>query len=83
MYELYQNKDFPAVDFKTISHMSFHVAYMAGDVASTKDALLKAGATVVEDIAKTPAGDTILMLRDPWGQPIQFVKRANPMLRGQ
>jgi len=26
-------------------------------------------------------GDLVLMLRDPWGQPIQFVKCAVPMLK--
>jgi glyoxylase I family protein len=81
MYELYQNKDYPSVDLKTISHMSLHVAYMVNDVQSAKEKLLAAGATMVEDVTKTPAGDFVLMLRDPWGQPIQFVKRANPMLK--
>jgi hypothetical protein len=43
--------------------------------------LIKAGAKLAEDIKRTAVGDQILMLRDPWGQPIQFVKRAKPMLK--
>jgi len=81
MYEIYQNKDYPDIDFASISHMSFHVAFMANNVQSMRNALVGAGAKVVEDITKTPAGDMILMLRDPWNQPVQFVKRVNPMLK--
>jgi glyoxylase I family protein len=81
MYELYQQTQYPAVDFNTISHMSIHVAFMVDDVQTAKDALIKAGAKLVDDVTKTPAGDFVLMLRDPWGQPIQFVKRATPMLK--
>jgi hypothetical protein len=43
--------------------------------------LLTAGATLVEDDKTTPLGDLVLMMRDPWGEPIQFVKRLSPMLR--
>jgi hypothetical protein len=35
----------------------------------------------VEDIRVSSSGDQILMLRDPWGVPIQFIKRAEPMLK--
>jgi hypothetical protein len=28
----------------------------------------------------TPAGDELVMLRDPWGVALQLVKRAQPML---
>jgi uncharacterized glyoxalase superfamily protein PhnB len=81
MYELYQQKDYPVVDFSAVSHQSFHIAFMVDDLEATKDLLLAAGAKVVEDIKKTPSGDSVLMLRDPWDQPIQFVKRINPMLK--
>jgi hypothetical protein len=42
--------------------------------------LIAADATIAGDVSITPAGDEIAMLRDPWGVPIQFVKRAKPML---
>jgi hypothetical protein len=35
---------------------------------------------VVEDLITSPAGDQFVMLRDPWGIPLQLVKRAQPML---
>jgi catechol 2,3-dioxygenase-like lactoylglutathione lyase family enzyme len=81
MYELYQNSDYSVVDFAALSHMSLHVAFMVEDVQATKELLMAAGAKVVEDITKTPSGDSILMLRDPWNLPIQFVKRTKPMLK--
>jgi catechol 2,3-dioxygenase-like lactoylglutathione lyase family enzyme len=81
MLELYQNSEYPVVDFSKISHMAVHFASMVPDVVAAKERLLKAGATMAEDITKTPAGDQVLMLRDPDGFPIQFVNRVAPMLK--
>jgi catechol 2,3-dioxygenase-like lactoylglutathione lyase family enzyme len=81
MLELYQNTDFPVIDFTKISHMSIHFASVVPDVAAARDALLGAGSKVAEDVTKTPAGDEVLMMRDPSGLPIQFVHRAVPMLK--
>lgn len=78
--ELSQN-DAPLLDYKNISHMSMHLAFESDDLQSIKEKLLSAGAKLVEDISKTPTGDQVLMLRDPWGQSIQFVRRAEPMLK--
>ncbi|MGA3245671.1 MAG: VOC family protein [Bacteroidota bacterium] len=81
MLELYQNSSYPVVDFRKISHMSIHFASMVPDVGAAKERLLKEGATLAEDVTKTPAGDQVVMLRDPNGFPIQFVNRAAPMLK--
>ena len=81
MLELYQNKEYPVIDFSKISYMSIHFAFMVPDVAAAKDILMAAGSTVAEDITKTPAGDQVLMMRDPSGLPIQFVRRVDPMLK--
>ncbi|HEX42806.1 MAG TPA: hypothetical protein ENN81_12220 [Phycisphaerales bacterium] len=43
-------------------------------------ALAAAGATVAKDIEETPAGDKMVILRDPWGVPIQFLTRVEPMV---
>jgi len=60
--------------------LSLHIAFMVDDGKAICDKLVAAGATVAGDVNITPAGDEIAMLRDPWGVPIQFVKRAEPML---
>jgi uncharacterized glyoxalase superfamily protein PhnB len=81
MFELYQQQDYPVVDFTTISHMSIHIAFMVPDVQQTQKSLVAAGATVVENGSKKSSGDIVAMLRDPWGLPIQLVKRVKPMLK--
>jgi hypothetical protein len=57
-----------------------HIAYVSENPAIDRDRLVQAGAVTVDDVITTPAGDQIVMLRDPWGVPIQLVKRAKPML---
>jgi predicted enzyme related to lactoylglutathione lyase len=67
-------------DYPKMSPLHLHLAFAVSDMAETRDRLVKAGTTVVEDISTTHAGDEIAMLRDPWGFPIQLVKRAEPMI---
>jgi glyoxylase I family protein len=81
MYEFYQNKNIPVLQFDTISYQSFHIAFMVKDIKQVKETLIAAGAKMAEEEKQTPSGDTVMMLRDPWGLPIQFVKRVNPMLK--
>ena len=80
MFELYHNTDYPLFDAANISHMSIHFAFMVNDIGKIKEKLLTAGAKLVEDVTTTPSGDKVLMLRDPWNLPIQFVQRAITML---
>lgn len=82
MIEIYRNPRVPVPDYATIDPLLVHVAFVSDDVAADRDRLVAAGASLVEDVARTPAGDEILMLRDPWSVPLQLVKRAEPMLRG-
>lgn len=81
MIELFHNADFPLLEPAKMNHMSIHLAFMVKDIAAVKAKLLQAKASMVEDITKTPSGDQVLMLRDPWGLPIQFVQRVQPMLK--
>lgn len=81
MFELYHYDNIPVVDFSAVSHMAYHAAFTVADLPVARDALVAAGATVVEEITTLPSGDSILMLRDPWSRPIQFVKRLKPMIR--
>jgi catechol 2,3-dioxygenase-like lactoylglutathione lyase family enzyme len=81
MMELYNNTKFPKLNIPNVSYMAIHFAFMADSIEQVKEKLLAAGATLAEDIQVTAAGDKVLMLRTPWGLPIQFVERANPMLK--
>jgi catechol 2,3-dioxygenase-like lactoylglutathione lyase family enzyme len=79
-FELYNNPSVPVPEYRKLSHLALHLAFMVDDVKSMRDSILAAGATLVEDVVTTPAGDQVLMMRDPWGLAMQFVKRKSPML---
>jgi glyoxylase I family protein len=80
MIEVYRNPRAPVPDYARIDPLLVHLAFVSNDLAADRDRLVAAGASVAEDVARTPAGDEILMLRDPWHVPLQLVKRAEPML---
>jgi len=80
MLELYNNPPDQVPDYPSMNPLSLHIAFMVDDVKAVTDKLIAAGATVAVDINTTDAGDEIVILRDPWGVPIQFIKRAEPML---
>ena len=78
--EVYNNPAASVPDYSTMSPLHLHLAFAVSDMAEAQDRLVKAGATIAEDISTTHAGDEIAMLRDPWGFPIQLVKRAQAMI---
>ena len=78
--EIYNNSEASIPDYPAMSPFILHLAFAGLDVIETRDRLLKAGATIATDITITHAGDEIAMLRDPWGFPIQLIKRAEPMI---
>jgi catechol 2,3-dioxygenase-like lactoylglutathione lyase family enzyme len=75
--ELYSNPSAPFPDYAAAPPLVFHIAFVSTDTAADRARLESAGATfVLED--KLPDGSTLLMLRDPWGVPLQFCHRAEP-----
>jgi catechol 2,3-dioxygenase-like lactoylglutathione lyase family enzyme len=81
MLEVYNNPTVAVPDYASINPFVLHVAFTVPDVAGTRERLIAAGATPEGDVQVSPAGDHLAMLRDPWGLPIQLVRRATPMLR--
>lgn len=79
LLEIYNNPKIPVPDYKETDPLVIHLAFVVDDVASEKDRLVQAGASVADDIKTTEAGDEMTMLRDPWGFPLQIIKRAEPM----
>ncbi|MHC4323299.1 MAG: VOC family protein [Planctomycetota bacterium] len=80
MLEVYTNPPNAVPDYKSMNPLTLHIAFMVDDVEKIKRRLITAGATIATDITVTGSGDKLVMLRDPWGVPIQFLKRAEPML---
>ena len=80
MLELYHNPPDAVPDYASMDPLTLHIAFMVDDVKGTCRKLVAAGATIATEIIVTDSGDELAMLRDPWGVPIQFLKRAKPML---
>jgi catechol 2,3-dioxygenase-like lactoylglutathione lyase family enzyme len=83
MIEIYRNPRVAVPDYNAIDPLLLHLAFLSDKPAADRDWLVKAGARVAEDLTATPAGDQLVMLRDPWGIALQLVKRATPMLAEQ
>jgi glyoxylase I family protein len=80
LFEIYNNPAVTMPDYSKIDVMQLHLAFSSENLKADRDRLLMAGARVAVDIYGTPEGDEIMMLRDPWNVPIQFVKRKEPMM---
>jgi catechol 2,3-dioxygenase-like lactoylglutathione lyase family enzyme len=79
MLELYRNPRVAVPDYRSMDPMLVHVAFVSADPAADRDRLVAAGATIADDLVRTPAGDELVMLRDPWGVALQLAKRVHPM----
>ena len=79
LLEIYNNPRVSVPDYRRTDPLIIHLAFAVDDVGAERDRLVAAGASVVQDLNRTEAGDQLAMLRDPWGFPIQLVKRAQPM----
>ena len=80
MLELYGNKDADYLNFPDVQPPALHLALVSADLAADVQRLTRAGATVVADVHTLPGGDSFAMLRDPWGLPLQLVRRQTPMI---
>ena len=75
--ELYSNPVATIPDYKTQHPLVFHLALVSTDTTADRARLEKAGATFFAEDA-LPDGSRLLMMRDPWGLPLQFCQRAKP-----
>ena len=75
--ELYTNP-VSAIPRHAESHpLSFHLAFVAESAQSVHVRLELAGATLFKEEI-LPDGTILIMMRDPWGVPIQLCQRAKP-----
>ena len=80
LIEIYQNPTIAIPDYSSMNPLQLHLAFISANVKADRDRLLAAGAKIFDDYSTNPAGDELLMLRDPWGIGLQLVKRHTPML---
>jgi catechol 2,3-dioxygenase-like lactoylglutathione lyase family enzyme len=75
--ELYTNPAAPITDYVVAHPLCFHLAVVSSDAMADRARLERAGATfAVENLP--PDGSRLIMLRDPWGVPLQLCQRTQP-----
>jgi catechol 2,3-dioxygenase-like lactoylglutathione lyase family enzyme len=77
--EIYSNAADPVPDYPKMHPLRFHIAFATDNPDASRAALVAAGATAVDD-QTTADGSRLIMLRDPWGLPLQLAKRASPLV---
>ena len=80
MVEIYNHPRLVTPDYRLMDSLLLHIAFCSDDPWADRDKLVSAGASIEDDLETTPAGDVLVMLRDPWGFPIHLVRRGNPLL---
>ena len=80
MIEIYNNPDVPVPDYQSLDPFLLHLAFASDDVLGDHKRLIDAGASSAGEIFSLETGDTLSMMRDPWGFPIQLCHRAEPMI---
>jgi len=75
--EIYQNPSADIPDYPNQDPMVYHHAFAVDDPQIISDKLQQAGASFVSE-TNLPNGTLLIMLRDPWGIPLQLVQRKNP-----
>ncbi len=73
--ELYQRTDATMTNFNMQHPLTFHVAFVSENAQMDADRLIAQGASFVEEVHKED-GSHLVMLRDPWGMPLQLCERA-------
>lgn len=75
--EFYSNPKGPIPDYAAQHPLSFHFAVVAADARAERARLEKAGAKLFLEEPQ-PDGSLLIMLRDPWGVPLQLCQRTKP-----
>ncbi len=75
--EFYANPAAPVPEYAAAHPLSFHLAVVAADAHAECQRLTAAGAKLLREEPQ-PDGSLLVMLRDPWGVPLQLCERAVP-----
>jgi glyoxylase I family protein len=75
--ELYTNPAAAVPDYAAAHPLCFHFAVFTPDAHAARLRLEQAGATLFLE-ERPPDGSVLIMMRDPWGVPVQLCQRAKP-----
>ena len=73
--ELYGNTSVAMPDYAAMPPLNFHLAVVAADAKAERARLEQAGATLLREEPQ-PDGSMLIMMRDPWGVPLQLCQRT-------
>lgn len=73
--EIYYRPDETITDFTSQHPLTFHVAFVSENAEADKVRLIAEGASLFEEV-NLEDGSHLVMLRDPWGMPLQLCQRA-------
>lgn len=73
--ELYNRPDELITDFTQHHFLTFHVAFVSENAQADSERLVAEGASYVEVVKKDDRSH-LVMLRDPWGMPLQLCQRT-------
>jgi glyoxylase I family protein len=73
--ELYQRSDEMMTNFVTQHPLTFHLAFVSENAQFDRERLEVERASFIEEVRKED-GSHLIMLRDPWGMPLQLCQRA-------
>ena len=77
--EIYKNDSADKINLKEKHPLEFHFAFMVKNAEHVKNKLLSAGAGLEEEL-RLDDGSHLVMLRDPFGIPLQICQRGVPMM---
>lgn len=75
--ELYSNSAAKIPDYASMNPLEYHLAFAVEDAGAEMDRLVEAGASFYVEL-NPEEGTRLIMLRDPFGMPLQLCQRAKP-----
>jgi catechol 2,3-dioxygenase-like lactoylglutathione lyase family enzyme len=77
--EMFRSQAVDPLDAGAADPMQAHIAFVVEDVDAAAARLVAAGAVADGGTRTSPDGDPYAILRDPWGVPLQLIRRSVPL----
>lgn len=76
--EFYHRPEATIFELKKEHPLTFHIAFESQNAKDDMDRLIREGCTLEEEVNPADGGH-LVMLRDPWGIPLQICQRAKKL----
>ena len=78
--EVYSDPIAEFIDYASLNPYAFHIAFKVQEIENVIERLVAAGATYDGKILTNSTKDKVTFARCPWGVPLQFVERNDPLI---